>query len=492
MSERRGVFYFFLISVFFFPLSAYSSSIFGGSGLVHVPYANTTLKGSYDVGLFAIYTQNKDDLRGQTGTLMLTSYYGIYDWLELDFNFPFYIVSPEWMGISSTMIGVKGRFFKSKMFKFSLFPYLKPSFAGDPHVGTGKLGYGASFIGELDIKKISLLGRIGYEKGEYFPPNGNKYVQDNLILGAAGAKWDISEKLDFFGELVGSSARTYHDEDLFFQLGMKLYPLPNIVLTISGGTGAAGELRSNTDRRVVAGLTYYSVPLPPPAIPQKKVRKAPPKKKKAVAKKPAPAPQKVVQQRRVPTVLVISSCNDPQSSEQIARMFERNGLKVIRPIVSSKQLVGTTEVIFSTAQNLAFKIARWIPGRQKIIKRIPLGYNADVVVRVGCDVSTKAKEKKKPISQIKIAVLNACQSGVLVAENVAKILLLAGYNVERIGEYERYDHKNYTEILFKPLYRDYANIISQKIPGQQRLRMIPPTQGEEEIVILVGCDQMKK
>ena len=369
-------------------------------------------------------------------------------------------------------------------------PYLKPNFAGDPHVGTGKLGYGASLIGQWNIKNVALIGRLGYEKGEYFSPDLQKYVQDDLILGAAGGELDLTDRFNLFGEIIGSSARKYKDEDLFFQFGLKFFPFPNVYLLASLGTGLAGELRSNTDRRVVAGITYFYTPLPPPTKVAKPGPVSPAPKANAAAQPavgqstvPAPKPKRV---------LIISACNDPQSAEEIAKMFEQKGLQVIRPIVSSKETVYTTEVIFSNAQSLAFNIARWIPGRQKIIKRIPLGYDADVVVRVGCDVSKKAKEKKKPLSQIKIAVLNACQSGTLVAENVAKLLLLAGFNVERISDYTKYDHKTYTEILYKPMYQDYAQLIASKIPGQQKLTEVSPVQYEEEIVILVGCDQLRK
>ncbi len=484
---KRNILLVFLLLLFSLDsMQLYGSSIFGTSGLVHIPYADTQLKGSYDVGLFVVYSDYMNDLRGQTGTVYLTSFYSVYNWLELGFNVPFYMVSPDWMGISSPFAGLKLRFFKKAGFIFSLLPYLKPSFAGDPQVGTGKLGYGTSLLGQWNVGRITFLGRIGYEKGEYFPPGQNEYVQDNLILGAAGLEWDLSPKFNLFGEIIGSSARTYKDEDLFFQTGIKFFPFPHIYLTASLGTGLAGELRSNTDRQVVAGLTYYSTPLPPPQQVQKHQIPVIRKQKRQVKE----SVQKIRPHK--PVVMIISACNDIQSARELASMFEERGLKVLKPIVASKETVYTTEIIFSNAQRLAFKIARWIPGRQTIIKRIPLGYQADVVVRVGCDVSRKAKEKKKPISQIKIAVLNACRPGVLVAENVAKILLLAGYNVERIGEYDKYNHKNYTEVLYKPMYLDYAQLIAQKIPGKQKFTQIPPTFGEEEIIILVGCDQMQK
>ncbi len=484
--------YLWIVALFLFMSfsSLRAASIFGTSGLVHTPYADTMIKGSYDVGLFSVYTDYMDDLRGQTGTIYLTSFYSIYDWLEIGFNFPFYLVSPDWMGISSPFIGLKGRFFKKSNFVFSLLPYLKPSFAGDPLVGSGKFGYGASLLGQWNLGKVTLLGRIGYEKGEYFDTENSVYVQDNYILGSAAAEWDLTPKFNLFGEVIGSSARDHEDEDLFFQAGVKFFPFPQVYLTASMGTGLAGQLRSNTDRRVVAGITYYTTPLPPPAETrqQKRVTPAPVVRERTPVQPRTPAP--VV--KRKPVVMLISACGDIESAREIASMFEKKGLQVLKPIVASKEKIYTTEIIFSTAQRLAFNIARWIPGRQKIIKRIPLGYQADVVVRVGCDVSKKAKEKKKPISQIKIAVLNACRPGVLVAENVAKILLLAGYNVERIGEYDKYDHSGYTEILYKPFYLDYAKLIAQKIPGKQKFTQIPPTYGEEEIIILVGCDQMQK
>ncbi len=108
----RKIFFVIVAVLFSFaPVYLESASVFGGSGLVHIPYGTTASKGSYDVGLYAVYSDYLNDIRGQTGHVVLTSYYGIYDWLELDFNFPFYLVSPEWMGISSPFLGVKGKFF---------------------------------------------------------------------------------------------------------------------------------------------------------------------------------------------------------------------------------------------------------------------------------------------------------------------------------------------------------------------------------------------
>ena len=488
-----AVFLFFIFTSVVFS----APSINGGEGLIHVPSADLMLKGSSDFGLYTVYSKYENDFRGQEGDILFLSNYGWTNWFELNVVVPISLVSPKIIGLTSPMLGGKFKLFSNSSLFFALQPYLKPSLTSNKLLGSGKIGYGANFLAKYELKKLSFLLSLGYDQGEYVPFHGNRFTSSASIKGSAGADYSVTDSLELFGEGIGSSNLDDGNQDLFFQLGARYYYSPAIVATVSGGVGLPDWLKADTDIRVVAGLSYSFMSVPSNITGKKiapkkiKVKQQKAKQQKNVVnagKKEVATPPVV----KKPTVLIISSCQDLASAEKLGKNLESKGLEVIKPISSSQEKVFSTTIIFgATGQSLAFKIARWIPGRQKLIKRVPLGYNADVVVKSGCDISNVAKEKKVPLSQMKIAVLNACQPGSMAAENVAKILLLAGFNVDRIGESDKYDHKDFTEVVFKPLYKDEAIIISRKIPGRQRLTETSSMLGDEEISVYVGCDQAK-
>jgi len=491
---KKVLFGILLAFVFVSPVFS-APSISGGEGLVHVPSADLMLKGTSDFGLYTVYSKYGNDFRGQQGDILLMSNYGWTSWFELNVIIPVSLISPEIIGVTSPMIGGKFKLFSNSLISLAAQPYIKPSLTNDSLVGSGKIGYGANILAKYELTKLSFLLSLGYDEGESVSFRGNKFIQSASIKGSAGLDYSVKDNLEIFGEGIGSSNLDDGNQDLFFQVGVRYYYSPAIVATVSGGTGIPDWLKADTDIRVVTGLSYsfMSVPSNEPVVAKTgKKSSAQVVSKNSVkenSKKQVTKPKPVVKKIRV---MIISSCQDLSSAKKLGDNFEKKGLEVIKPIVSSQQKVFNTTIIFGVkGQSVAFKIAKWVPGRQKLIKRVPLGYDADVVVKAGCDISKVAKEKKKPLSQMKIAVLNACQPGSMAAENVAKILLLAGFNVDRIGENDKYDHKDFTEVVFKSLYKDEAIIISKKIPGKQRLTETSSMLGDEEIAIFVGCDQAK-
>ncbi len=90
------------------------------------------------------------------------------------------------------------------------------------------------------------------------------------------------------------------------------------------------------------------------------------------------------------------------------------------------------------------------------------------------------------MKELRISVLNGCGTPGL-AEKVAKILLVAGLNVAKVGNAKRFDYK-VTTIIFQKGYDSEAQIIGRKFGGNQRFSRVATIGGGEEISVIVGCD----
>jgi hypothetical protein len=158
-------------------------------------------------------------------------------------------------GISDTSLELKWRFFEQNGLSFALKPGITiPSGDEEKGLGTGKIGYGATFIATKEIDPFTLHLNLGYAHNEYKldeDKEGNR--KDTWHISLAGV-YKVSDKLQAVADIgvERNSDKESNTDPSFALIGLIYSITPDLDVDLGFKAGLSG---TETDAALMTGLT---------------------------------------------------------------------------------------------------------------------------------------------------------------------------------------------------------------------------------------------
>ncbi len=164
------------------------------------------------------------------------------------------IVSDE-DGISDIGVELKWRFFEQNGLSFALKPGLTiPSGDEDKGLGTGKVGYGATFIATKEIAPFTFHMNLGYTHNEYKLEEDKESSEKDLWHISLAGVYEVSDNLQVVANIgIERNPDKESGTDPSFALIGLIYSItPDLDVDLGLKAGLSG---TETDATLLTGLT---------------------------------------------------------------------------------------------------------------------------------------------------------------------------------------------------------------------------------------------
>jgi len=230
--------------------------------------AGTNGKGKFQVELTGEFAWDKEKSAGITvkekgyeAGIAVSA--GILDTLDIVCGIPYQwnkteedgtTVSDE-NGISDIGVELKWRFFEQNGLSFAIKPGITiPSGDEDKGLGTGKIGYGATFIATKEIAPFTFRMNLGYAHNEFKLEEDEDSNEKNIWHISLAGVYEISEKLHVAANIgVERNPDKESGTDPSFALIGLIYSItPDLDVDLGFKTGLSS---TETDAALLTGLT---------------------------------------------------------------------------------------------------------------------------------------------------------------------------------------------------------------------------------------------
>jgi len=164
------------------------------------------------------------------------------------------IVSDE-NGISDIGVELKWRFFEQNGLSFALKPGLTiPSGDEKKGLGTGKAGYGITFIATKEIAPLAFHMNLGYSRSEYKLDEDEESSEKNLWHISLAGVYEVSDNLQLVANIgIEKNPDKESGTDPSFALIGLIYSItPDLDVDLGLKAGLSG---TETDAALLTGLT---------------------------------------------------------------------------------------------------------------------------------------------------------------------------------------------------------------------------------------------